>query len=174
LVFNMDVSEKKKRIVDDVFSVTGAKMEPSDPLVIAALYYSHEIRTAGDEVSTQLWGAAADLLAASKLVSTANAAIMADRAKFLRDVEGHIVACAKTASKAQASSRPLGYVPTWYAVLGAVTSAVLLVAAWTAGIERGTAQANDAEVGRAFSRAVPTMDPKLRTQLLKHLRKNAS
>lgn len=161
----MDVVARRKRVVDDVFSATGAKMEPDDPLVIAALYYSYEMRLAGDVVAGQLQAAAAELRSAADSDSK-------DRTKILRDIEAHVAKCAKAAGQGRASPPPLGYVPTWYAVVGAVMGAVALSAAMLVGIERGSAQAQDAAVGRSFARVVPTLDPKLKQQLMEHLRKN--
>jgi len=42
------------------------------------------------------------------------------------------------------------------------------------GLERGSAQAQEAAVGRAFARVVPALDPKLREQLMQHLRKKGN
>ena len=50
---------------------------------------------------------------------------------------------------------------------------VALAATWKMGIEHGTARAEEAAVGRAFSRVVPSLDPKLRDHLMEHLRKRA-
>ncbi|MFC5550196.1 hypothetical protein [Massilia aerilata] len=96
----------------------------------------------------------------------------ADRAQLLKLVE----ASAKSA-KATANGQPgplsLRYVPAWFAVIGALVGAVALASAWVIGVERGTAQAEDAAVGRSFARAVLTMDPKLRQELMEHLSKNS-
>lgn len=42
---------------------------------------------------------------------------------------------------------------------------------WFLAVESGRARAEEAAIGRSFARAVPTMDSKLRAQLMEHLRK---
>jgi hypothetical protein len=170
LIFSMDASTKRKQIVDDVFSATGAKMEHDDPLVIAALYYSHEMRAASSAVSAQLQQVAGELRAAAQLAVAANASVAADRAKFMRDVESHIVKCLKQASKAQPDLREQGRVPTWYALSGALIMAVIFSTGWTIAAAYGSVQAEEAAVGRAFNRVAPTLDPKIKAQLYERLR----
>jgi hypothetical protein len=166
----MDVSAKRKQIVDDVFSATGAKMEHDDPLVIAALYYSHEMRAASSAVSAELQRVAGELRVAAQLAAVANASVAADRAKFMKDVEAHIVQCAKQASKAQSGPLQLDRLPTWYALAGAVIMAVIFSTGWTIAAAHGSTQAEEAAVGRAFNRVAPTLDPKIKAQLYERLR----
>lgn len=66
-------------------------MEPDDPLVTAALYYSHEMRDAGKAVTADLQQAADDLRAAAQLALTANGAADSVRTKVMRDIEAQIV-----------------------------------------------------------------------------------
>ena len=147
-------------------------MDLDDPLVTAALYYSHEMRGASKEVSTELKQAAADLRAASQLAMTANNALTADRAKLMKDIQTHMTRCVKIASAGQSSNQGIRYVPAWYALVGAVLGAFALAAAWAVGVEHGATRAEEAAVGRSFARVVPTLDPKLKAQLMEHLRKN--
>jgi hypothetical protein len=168
----MDLVDKRRRVADDVFSATGVKMDWDDPLVTAALFYSHQMREAGDSTADQLRQATAELKAATKAAASVNISQSAARTRTMKEIEAHISKCVKLASKGQCSSQSFRYIPIWYAVGSAVAVAVAFSAALMFGIERGSALAEEAAVGRSFKRVVPTMDPKLRAQLMEHLRKN--
>lgn len=165
----MDLSSEIKKIVDEVFSATGVKMSPDDPLVIAALFYSHRLRQAGDAVTSDLEMVAADIRAAAQTVMPDSDFSEVAKNKLMRDIELRIVRCIKTAS-ACGGRNAHPYVPAWYAVVGAVAGAVLIAGAWVVGIERGSVQADEAAVGRSFARVVSKMDPKLRAELMEQLR----
>lgn len=165
----MDLSTESKKIVDEVFSATGVKMSPDDPLVIAALFYSHRLRQAGDAVSSDLEMVAADIRAAALTAMPDSDFSEVAKTKLMRDIELRIVRCIKTAS-AGGGRNAHPYVPAWYALVGAVAGAVLIAGAWIAGIERGSVQADEAAVGRSFARVVSKMDPKLRAELMEQLR----
>ena len=167
----MDGADKRKQIVEDVFCATGAKMEPDDPLVTATLYYSLEMRAAGAVVASELNQAASDLRNASQLAVAAHGAVVADRAKLMKDIEAHIANCVKSLSKEQSRFQDLRYIPTWYAVVGALVGAVFFAATWKYGVLQGTDLAEEAAVGRAFKRAAPLMDPALKAEVIKQLRK---
>jgi hypothetical protein len=168
----MDLQDKRHQIASEIFAATGAKVDGYDPLIIAALFYSQHLRAAGDTVALQLEAAASELRAASQVATAANASLLADRAKLLKDIEAHVARCVKQASKGQSSPQGLRDIPFWYAVGGAVAGAVVLAVALTVGIQHGSSLAEEAAVGRSFSRVVPSMDPKLKQQLIEHLRKN--
>jgi len=169
----MDLQEKRKQIAADVFATTGAKVDGYDPLVIAALFYSEHLRAAGDSVALKLESAASELRAASSVATVANSALIADRAKLLKDIEAHVARCVKQASKGQSSTLDFRFIPVRYAVGGAFAIAVAMTAALMFGFERGSAQAEEAAVGRSFSRVVPELDPKVREHIMDHLRKKA-
>jgi len=169
----MDPAVKRKRIVDEVFSATGAKMDPEDPLVTAALYYSYELSNASKGVASEIQGATAELRASMQLLQGANAAVIAERKKLMQDIEAHVTKCVKLVSKGQSNVQDFSRIPVWYAVAGAVAGALALSTALLVGVERNSALAEDAAVGRAFARALPTMDPKLKQQLMEHLHKPA-
>lgn len=168
----MDLQAKRKQIAAEVFATTGAKVDGYDPMVIAALFYSQQLRTAGDTVAEQLQTVAADLHTASQAATAANRSLSADRAKLMKDIESHVARCVKLAGNGQSGVQDFGRIPIWYAVVGALAGAVALSAALMVGVERNSAMAEDAAVGRAFARALPTMDPKLKQRLLEHVRKN--
>jgi hypothetical protein len=167
----MDLQDKRKQIAAEVFASTGAKVDGYDPLVIAALFYSQQLGATGDAVAKQLQAAAADLRAASQVATAANNSLVADRAKLIKDIEAHVARCVKLASKGQSGGQDFRRIPLWHAVAGAVVGAIALSAGLMIGFERGSAQADDAAVGRSFVRVVPTMDAKLKQQLMEHLRK---
>ena len=169
----MDMQDKRNRIAAEIFTATGAKVDGYDPLVIAALFYSEHLRAAGDAVTIKLESAATDLRAASSLASSANSVLIADRAKLFKDIEAHVARCVKLANKGQSSTQDFRYVPIQYAVGGAIVVAAAMAIALTFGLQRGSAQAEEAAVGRSFSRVVPELDPKIREHLMEHLRKKA-
>jgi hypothetical protein len=94
----------------------------------------------------------------------------AERAQLLKSVEAHVLKSVKLAAKRQSDPLPLGHVPAWYAVAGALIGAVAFAAAWTIAAAHGSAQAEEAAVGRAFNRVAPTLDPKIKAQLYERLR----
>lgn len=168
----MDLVDKRRRVADDVFSATGVKMDWDDPLVTAALFYSREMREVGESITAQFQQATAELQAATKAAASVNISQAADRARTMREIEAQIAKCVKMASKGQSGSRGLLEVPAWYAVVGAVVGALVLSAAWSIAVEQGSVRAEEAAIGRSFARVVPKMDPKLKEQLMEHLRKN--
>lgn len=168
----MDLQEKRHQIAAEIFAATGAKVDGYDPLIIAALFYSQHLNAAGNTVTLQLEAAAKEVRAASQVATAANSTLLADRARLLKEIEAHVARCVKQASKGQSNPYRLRDIPFWYAVAGAFAGAVALAAALAVGIERGSSLAEDAAVGRSFARVVPTMDPKLKQELMEHLRKN--
>ena len=169
----MDLQDKRKQIAAEIFAATGAKVDGYDPLVIAALFYSHHLRAAGDSVAGKLDTAVTELVAASSLATVANASLAADRAKLLKDIEAHVARCVKQAAKGQSNPADFRFVPVWYAVAGAFIGAVGLTAAFMFGFQHGSSQADEAAVGRSFSRVLPELDPKVRAQIMEQLRKKA-
>lgn len=167
----MDLQDKRKQIAAAVFAATGAKVDGYDPLVIAALFYSEQLGAAGDAVAKQLTAAATDLHAASTVATAANSSLVADRAKLMKDIEAHVARCVTLASKGQSGVQDCRRIPIWHAVAAAVVGAVALSAGLMFGMERGSTMAHEAALGRSFARVVPTMDAKLRQQLMEHLRK---
>lgn len=96
-----------------------------------------------------------------------------DRSQLMKAVEAQIVKGMKQANKGATVAQGLSHIPVRYAVLSALASAVVLTAAVMVGIERGSAQAEEAAIGRAFSRVVPELDPKVREHIMVHLQKKA-
>jgi hypothetical protein len=97
----------------------------------------------------------------------------ADRSQLLKAVEAQIVKGMKQVNKGAAVSQNVSHIPVRYAIFSALAAAVVLTAAVTVGIERGSAQAEEAAIGRAFSRVVPELDPKVREHIMVHLEKKA-
>lgn len=77
----------EKSLVDEVFRITGAKMSPSDPVVVAALFYSHKMREAGDDVVLRINDA---------VESTSSVVLAAQQAT--RQVAGEATAIARQAA----------------------------------------------------------------------------
>ena len=134
---------------------------------------AQDIRDAGRSYAADSAEAVSKAEASSRAAAGVIDRLSSDRSQILKTVETHIAKCVKLASNRQSGPDGLRYVPAWYAVVAAVAGAVALAAAWQLGIEQGSVRAEEAAIGRSFARAVPTMDPKLRAQLMEHLRKNS-
>jgi hypothetical protein len=146
-----------------------ASKEIADAGMRAALDICEAGRKSGVDSSRAIIAAEA----ASRAAAAAFEKMSADRTQLLKAVEMQMMKCAKLAGKQQSSTQDFRYVPVWYAMAAAVVGAVALSAALLIGIERNSAQANEAAVGRSFIRVLPALDSKLREQLMEHLRKKA-
>lgn len=169
----MELQDKRKQLATEIFDATGVKVDGYDPLVVAALFYSDRLRSAGDVVARQLEAAAKELRDTSQVATTANAALLAERTKLFKDIEAHVALCVKQAAKAQSKGVDFRYVPIWHAVVGALAVGLLMAAAVVFGLERGSTHADEAAIGRSFSRIVPELEPKVRENIMEHLRKKA-
>ena len=167
----MELQEKRQQLATEIFAATGVKVDGYDPLVIAALFYSDRLRAAGDDVARQLETAAKELRDTSHVATTANAALLAERTKLFKDIEAHVAWCVNQAATAQSKSVDFRYVPIWHAVVGAFAVGLVMAAAVVFGLERGSAQADEAAIGRSFLRVVPELEPKVRKKIMEHLRK---
>jgi hypothetical protein len=174
--------------------VTGAILFSHKLNEVADLSASH-MRTAGenaaaaiDEASQKaslVMGEASQRCAAEAAAATAKADVAmqaarahltklaAERIQLVKTIETQVLKAVKLAGKGESGPLSLRYIPAWYAVVGALVGAVALAIAWNIGVIQGTARAEEAAVGRAFSRVVPALDQKLRDQLMEHLRKKA-
>jgi hypothetical protein len=133
---------------------------------------AQELKDAAQRCAEDCGVAAKKAVSSSQGAAVATDRLLADRAQLLTAVETHMLKCVKLASKGQSSQPGFPYVSAWYAVVWAVVGAIALAAAWTIGVEHGSARAEEAAVGRSFARVVPTLDPKLKAQLMEHLRNN--
>ena len=169
----MSLPEQRKKIVDDVFSITGFKMQDDDPLVTAALFYSQVMRDASEAASVEMRAIAGEIKGASEAALAANRTTSAARMTLMKDIERHVVRCVGQAGVAKVQAGEIRYVPVWQAAAGAIIVGVMLATTWHFGFAQGAEHAQEAAVGRTFTRAVSTMDPKLRDQVIDHIRKNA-
>jgi len=184
----MTHSDERRAVVTAVFAATGKKVDEDDPIIVAALFQAHTMREAVGAAVVQVAEAgqvvkvAADEArravlaaeAASRMAAAAFERMSSDRAQLLKTVEAQIAKCLKLACKGQSSREDSRSFPIWYAVAGSVVGAVVISAAMMFALQRNSVHAQEAAVGRAFARVVPGLDPKLREQLMQHLRKNGS
>lgn len=133
---------------------------------------AQDIRDAGRQAAQDSAGALQAADAATRSATAAIAKMSADRLQLMKAVEAQMVKCLKQAGNGQSRVQDCRYVPIRYAVVGALISAVILAAVFTVGVLRGVNLAEDAAVGRSFARIVPIMEPKLKEQLMEHLRRN--
>ena len=143
-----------------------------------------EIREAGRQAAKDIREAGRQIVLDNGEATTASEKVMrstagalekmsADRSQLLKAVEAQIVKGMKQVNKGAAVSQDVSHIPVRYAIFSALAAAVVLTAAVTVGIERGSAQAEEAAIGRAFSRIVPELDPKVREHIMVHLEKKA-
>lgn len=143
----------------------------------AVLEASHKATLVLDAASQRY--AAESAAASAKAGDAAQAAtaqlakLTAERAQLVKSIETQVLKATRIASKGDANLTSLRYIPAWWAVVGALAAGVALAAAWWIGVQQGTERAEEAAVGRAFSRVVPELDPKVRESIMEHLRKKA-
>lgn len=128
---------------------------------------------ASQRCAVECTAASAKADAAAQATATHLNKMAAERLELVRAIETQVVKAIRSGSKGEAGPVSLRHIPAWYAVAGALAVGLALVAAWIIGVEHGTALAQDAAVGRSFKRVVPALDPKLRDQLMEHLRNKA-
>lgn len=165
--------DKRKQIVNDVFAATGAKMEHDDPLVIAALYHSQLVREAGRAASAEMRAAAAEMKTAADISLAAQAATAAAHGALMKEIERQIARSFKRAAGSQIHAGDVRHLPVWHAAAGAIIVGIALATGWHFAFSQGTVHAQEAAAGRTLTRAVSTMDPKLRQQVIDHIRNTA-
>lgn len=152
-------------------SVRAAALVAAADIREAGRLAAEEIREATCQSALSSAEAVISAEQATRSASLAIEKLVADRTQLFRSVDSHMAKCVKLASQGQSNATGFRTVPVWYALSGAVAIGIALAAALAIGFERGSAQADDAAVGRSFVRVVPTMDAKLKQQLMEHLRK---
>lgn len=133
-----------------------------------------EVRESSRESAASSGKAITALEASTRAAAAAVDRLAADRTQMLKSVDTQVAKCVKAARAGQAGSHSARYISVWYAVVGSCIVAAAISAALIFGFERGSVQAQEAAVGRSFARMVPVLDPKLREQLMRHLRKKGS
>jgi Fe2+ transport system protein B len=184
--------DARRKVVEAVFASTGEALSEKDPLVVATLFYADTVRAAAREAVSIILAAgdsqraavertgaeqraANESAAAGQRVALEEAQLLlrklaAERKAMGEDLEKRIQQCmrqAVTGEPAKIQSRR-----TALQILGAVAAGVVL----TAAVEfmmfgLSFSWVNDMQVGRAFLRAAPSLDPDLRNRLIKHFEK---
>lgn len=191
-------SQERKAITLQLFAATGETIPEDDPIVTGAILFSHmlnevarlsadEIKLAGQHAAVAIHEAAqhatlvmneasqrcvAETAAAAKVASSQSKRLDAEVIQAIKKIEAELLKAVKIASRSHGSTVTLRYIPAWYAVIGALAVGLALATAWVVGVEQGATLAEEAAIGRSFTRVVPTMDPKLKAQLMEHVRKN--
>ena len=181
-------------IPEDDPIVTGAILFIHKLNEVAALSASH-MRAAGEHAAAAIheasekaalaMGEASYRCAAEAASATASAdgaaqaatahltRLAAERAQLVKAIEAQVFKAVKLASKGEPSSLSLRYIPAWYVIVGSLAVGIALAAACLIGVQQGTARAEEAAVGRSFSRVLPDLDPKVRAHIMEHLKKKA-
>ena len=164
--------------LNEVAALSASHMQAAGEHAAAAIRETSQKATLVINEASQLCAAESAAACAKADVATQAATahiakLTAERAHLVKSIEMQVLKAVRGAGAGGVSAVSLRYIPAWYAVVGALAVGVALAAAWVAGVERGTARAEEAAVGRSFSRIVPDLDPKVREQLMEHLRKKA-
>jgi hypothetical protein len=132
---------------------------------------AHDLREASQKIALEASEAAVLANRSTAAAEGTVAALVEEREQHLRAVEARMLKCVKVVEKRQSSGNGLSHVPIKYAIAGAVAGGIALAGLFYFGVEKIAERERQASIGRAFSRAVPTLEPKLRQQLLDHLEK---
>jgi hypothetical protein len=182
----------RKEVVDEVFRITGKIVSDTDPVVTAALFFSHKVYESGVAAAGQISDAA---VKASTVVIAAEAACRtmraehtqlidaivkdrqaqaaenkAERSRLAAELEGRLQRSLKSASRVHPSGEgpPTG----WRGVLAGIAFGILL----TGGVTLIACNFNrslfsDARFGAEWKRVIPTLPPGLRDKLIEHFEK---
>jgi len=166
-----------RAITADVFAVTGKKMDEDDPIVVAAFFQAHIMRQATREAAGQIAEAGKAVKVAvddaCKVVADATALARqtaADQKAYVNAVDICLRKAIREAGRVESSqvSPPRG----WRGVLAGVVLGVFVAAGLLSiACDFSFSWVHDASVGRAYMRAIPTLEPSLRQKLLKHVEK---
>lgn len=189
----MTTSSERKALSVELYEMTGDAIPESDPIITGALFFSYklcqasrlaedQIREAGRLAAQEVREAASAISSAAKEAqasaeaSSQTAAMLYERADgerllLLKAIDSQTAHFVKLKAEAQFSSDGIRYVPIWHVLVGAIAGAVALVFAWLIGVEQATVRAEEAAVGRAFARVLPTLEPKVRKQLMERLKR---
>lgn len=187
------MDEERKKIVDEIFRVTGRIVLDTDPVVTAALFFSHKLLEAGTIAAKQISDAAVTAQASVQAAQLACQTLQVEQRRFVEIAAGE---CAARASESKAERSKMAAeidakVQRWAKTVGRVQStdsgrrisAWYPFAAFFAGIALSLGVefvwfdfslnwTNDLLVGRAFNRAKPNFDPDLRKRLIEYFEKH--
>jgi hypothetical protein len=164
--------------LNEVATLSASHMRAAGEDVVAAIHQASQISSramleASQRCVVESAAATAEADVAAQAATAHLTRLAAERIQLVKTIETQVVKAVKLVAKGESGPLSLRYIPAWYAVVGALVGAVALAIAWNIGVIQGTARAEEAAVGRAFSRVVPALDQKLRDQLMEHLRKKA-
>ena len=167
----MSIEEDQRRLAETVFAVTGEKLPQNDPLVVAALFYADTLRQASKEAASVILAAGDNQRVALEEAQLLLRRLAAERKAMGEDLEKRIQQCMRQAVTGEPSKSHNRR--TAIQILGAVAAGVVL----TAAVEFmmfgfSFSWVNDMQVGRAFLRSAPSLDPDLRKRLLEHFEKH--
>lgn len=159
------------RVAED--SIRSAAVQLASEIREAGRLANEDIRQAGEAFSLSSANAVASAEKAAQTAAAAIEKLAAERSQLFKAVDAHLSKSLKVASKGQSGVAGFRSVPVWYALGGAVAIGLALAVAFAIGLVRGSAQAEEAAVGRSFARVLPTMEPKLKQQLMEHVRNSS-
>ncbi|WP_141839311.1 hypothetical protein [Herbaspirillum sp. SJZ107] len=184
---------ERKRLAQDVFSLTGQRLDEDDPVTVAALFYAQLLREASESAVEQTQSvnreAAAAVQEAMALCRNfeaernAFATEMAkertrreveyaiERRKLVAELDGKIQRCVKIASRNNAAGAQSDWLP-WPVSLAFTLGMFVFAAMVTVACDFNFSWVQDAKIGRAFIRATPDLDPGTRAKLLGRLEKH--
>lgn len=174
-----------KSLVDEIFELTGQKLDEGDPLAIAALFQAACISKAGTEAAATLHAAAERLERATEKTRTEGIIAHGRSQELINKVPVLIKTALEMDQRGNGEGldqarvdRPAGVRRTPWTSCGVLSSVAWFVVgvafASAAGFMTGylsASHAQDAAVGRAFSRALPFLRPDDKARLLAEIEK---
>lgn len=173
-------AKEKKKLVDEIFALTGQKVDESDPIVVAAMFQSACISKAGEEMAETLGALAERLTVTCDKVKAEGLIAHARNQELISRIPTMIKAVHGPSQRQVATlddDGDLSRVPgekRWKARWGnpAMAIACFAVGAACAGAvgfltgQFSATLTQDAAVGRAFTRALPYLRPDDKARLL--------
>lgn len=167
------IANARKDLVDEIFKLTGKKIEQSDPVVVAALFQSACVKRAGDEVAASLSAIAERTKAEAAFAHARNQELISKIPIMIKAAHDPLQRRAAGHDDEGNLSRATG-VQQWKSRWGQTAMAIACFAIGAAcagalGLLTGqfsATLAQDAAVGRAFTRALPYLRPDDKARLL--------
>jgi hypothetical protein len=164
------VSEERAALVQEIFRITGDKVDPNDPMVTAALFCSKSLLAASEKAASTLSAAAEGVVQGIRAVELQAKASNKRVDRQLRSLEHRMA----TIDGLPAKAPPVARWETWH--LGAAFLAGVAAVSFVVLVFASAAitYSEDAAVGRGLVRVLPSLDKETREKLLDHMRRQSA
>lgn len=167
LYFTHKITEATAHAVAQIQGAASLHHAPGNDLFerMEVIVRSVELMTAQLEASASV---------VQRTVATSNSALARsadERQAHSKFIQQQIIKCVERVARSHPTAPGIRFITLRQAGVVSLILASALVAGVLFGIEYGSARAQEAAIGRAFSRSIPTLEPKLKEQLLEHIQK---